>query len=83
MLHTLMVRGCCRGACAQALQPYRDTAVTESERIEEDFDSLIATLDLDAPFVFHIGLDVPGDVSWKAPYQDIEASALHAWGASN
>ena len=42
----------------QALERYKDTAVSESERIEEQFEDLIAGLDLDAPLTFHVGLDV-------------------------
>ena len=63
-------------AHAQALQPYRDTAVSESEHIEEEFDDLIKVLDLEAPFTFHIGLDVQGELSWKAPYREIEVHAM-------
>ena len=79
MSNLLIVTAACLRA--QALQPYRDTAVSESERIEEEFDDLIAVLDLQAPFTFHIGLDVQGELSWKAPYRDIEVlHAVHACG---
>lgn len=57
----------------QALERYKDTAVSESERIEEQFEDLIAGLDLDAPLTFHVGLDVKAAHTWKAPYRDIEA----------
>ncbi|KAK9909292.1 hypothetical protein WJX75_000086 [Coccomyxa subellipsoidea] len=55
-----------------ALQKYKDTAIAESERIEEQFDDLIKDFDLDSSFVFHIGLDIQPTHSWKAPYKDIK-----------
>lgn len=57
----------------QALQKYRDTAIDESERIEEEFDVLIKAFDLDSSFIFHVGLDVQPTHSWKAPYRDLKA----------
>jgi hypothetical protein len=59
----------------QALQKYKDTAIAESERIEEQFDDLIKDFDLDSSFVFHIGLDIQPTHSWKAPYKDIKVNA--------
>lgn len=56
----------------QALGKFDRTAVAGSERIEEDFETLKARLDLQQPFVFHIGLDVREPHSWRSSYKDIK-----------
>ena len=61
----------------QALQKYKDTAIAESERIEEQFDDLIKDFNVDSSFTFHIGLDIQPTHSWKAPYKDIKVDATH------
>ena len=50
--------------------------MSESERIEEQFEDLIRGLDLDAPLTFHVGLDVKAAHTWKAPYRDIEVCPM-------
>ena len=59
----------------QALTAYNTTAIAGSERIEEDFDTLKARLDMEQPLVFHVGLDVRQPHSWKSSYKDIKVYA--------
>ncbi len=54
---------------------FAEKAVTDSEKIEEAFEDLQARFNIDAPFVFHITMDVLQAVAWKEPYTGIKVRA--------
>jgi hypothetical protein len=58
---------------AQALSRYADTAVPDSEKIEEPIEELRARFRLDAPFTYSVAVDVQPPVAWKQPYTGIQA----------
>ncbi len=54
------------------MQKHSSTAIAGSEGIEEDFETLKASFDLEKPFVYHVNLDVRQPHSWSTPYKDIK-----------
>lgn len=56
----------------QALEKFKATAIAESERIEEDINTLSKGLDVEGSFTFHVSLDVQPSHSWNASYKDIK-----------
>ncbi|KAK9835180.1 hypothetical protein WJX81_004039 [Elliptochloris bilobata] len=55
-----------------ALSRFADTAVSDSEKIEDDKDELLARFSLDAPLMYNVTLDVMPPVAWKQPYTGIK-----------
>lgn len=59
-------------APVQALKEYKAIGISNSEKIESPFEELIDGFNVDAPLVFTIGLDVAPQLTWSAPYRDIQ-----------
>ena len=56
---------------AQALKRFEQTAVSESEKIEENIEQLLAGFSLDGPLAYSVTLDVMPPVAWRQPYKGI------------
>ena len=57
---------------AQALKRFEQTAVSESEKIEENIEQLLAGFSLDGPLAYSVTLDVMPTVAWRQPYKGIQ-----------
>ena len=55
----------------QALKRFEQTAVSDSEKIEENIEQLLAGFSLNGPLTYSVTLDVMPPVAWKQPYKGI------------
>ena len=62
-----------------ALGPYSEAAISGSESVTDNIDSLAAALDPASPFTYHVGFDTLPPVVWAGPYKGLSLE-VHAAG---
>ena len=58
-----------RDSLPQALANVESEAITDSERIESNSEDLIKSFDIEKPFVYQVGVDLPARVEFTSAYK--------------
>ena len=67
-----------RDSLPLALANVESEAITDSERIESNSEDLLKSFDVQKPFVYQIGVDLPARVEFTSPYKWVSQTAILA-----
>ena len=66
-------------SAGKALEEWQGIAIDDSDRLESDAKELLASLDMNKPFIFRISFDVMSELKWLKAFQDLKVGPCMFW----